>query len=226
MPATNHAFTEENVRTRAYLLWEAGGRAHGRDDHYWCEAVAQLEAESIQPSLSSSAESEVVAVEKPRRCRTRARAQRRRLQRIPPRRTTKRRPKSARKAARRPQRKPLVKHLKPSLSPRLQRRNRRLPGKGVRSAKAERRRLYPHDRRSVARQRPRSRRSRRSVPPNRRSISSAVERYARSLLSTEVPAHRREAAQQMRHVDEALSDEVADLSFALPCAIHGKQRGT
>ncbi|BBQ03464.1 hypothetical protein BSFA1_85920 (plasmid) [Burkholderia sp. SFA1] len=64
MPATSHTFTEENVRTRAYLLWEAGGRAHGRDDHYWCEAVAQLEAESIQPSLSSSAESEVVAVEK------------------------------------------------------------------------------------------------------------------------------------------------------------------
>src|ERR1700755_1100043 len=38
---------DEAIRTRAYLLWEADGHQHGRDDHYWREAIAQLEGESV-----------------------------------------------------------------------------------------------------------------------------------------------------------------------------------
>jgi hypothetical protein len=63
-PTSNLALAEEHIRTRAYLLWEADGCAHGRDDHYWREAIAQLQAESIQPSLSTPVAHEVIAVEK------------------------------------------------------------------------------------------------------------------------------------------------------------------
>jgi hypothetical protein len=48
--ATNAALSEESIRVRAYLLWEVDGRQHGRDDHYWREAVKQLQMESVQPS--------------------------------------------------------------------------------------------------------------------------------------------------------------------------------
>ncbi|GJH26961.1 DUF2934 domain-containing protein [Caballeronia novacaledonica] len=41
--------SEESVRFRAYLLWEADGRQHGRDDHYWCEAIAQIQGERTAP---------------------------------------------------------------------------------------------------------------------------------------------------------------------------------
>jgi hypothetical protein len=48
--ASNAAPSEERIRVRAYLLWEADGRQHGRDDHYWDEAVEQLQIESALPS--------------------------------------------------------------------------------------------------------------------------------------------------------------------------------
>src|SRR5579863_9521259 len=44
----NSTPSEESIRFRAYILWEADGRQHGRDDHYWCEAIAQLQGESIE----------------------------------------------------------------------------------------------------------------------------------------------------------------------------------
>jgi len=34
--------SEEAIRQRAYMIWEADGRQHGRDDHYW--GLAQAEA--------------------------------------------------------------------------------------------------------------------------------------------------------------------------------------
>lgn len=65
MPPTSHlALAEENIRTRAYLLCEAEGCAHGRDDHYWREAIAQLQAESMQAPLSPSEEPDIAVVEK------------------------------------------------------------------------------------------------------------------------------------------------------------------
>ncbi|MDR5806472.1 DUF2934 domain-containing protein [Caballeronia sp. LZ001] len=36
-------FTEEEVRERAYRLWEADGRCEGRDEHYWNLAIQLLE---------------------------------------------------------------------------------------------------------------------------------------------------------------------------------------
>lgn len=67
LPTSNLALAEEHIRTRAYLLWEAEGGAHGRDDHYWREAIAQLQAESIQPSLDVSLEPDVAVVAKDQR---------------------------------------------------------------------------------------------------------------------------------------------------------------
>ncbi|MFM0326370.1 DUF2934 domain-containing protein [Caballeronia glebae] len=47
--------SEESIRFRAYLLWEADGRQHGRDDHYWCEAIAQIQGERTAPLRHSPA---------------------------------------------------------------------------------------------------------------------------------------------------------------------------
>lgn len=49
--------TEESIRHRAYLLWEADGRPHGRDKHYWHLASAQLPEETA-PMASTVASSE------------------------------------------------------------------------------------------------------------------------------------------------------------------------
>jgi hypothetical protein len=35
---------EEAVHRRAYELWEADGRPHGRSDHYWHLAMAETRA--------------------------------------------------------------------------------------------------------------------------------------------------------------------------------------
>jgi len=43
MPSkTTTTFSEDVVRTQAYLLWEADGRPFGRDDHYWGLAYAEM----------------------------------------------------------------------------------------------------------------------------------------------------------------------------------------
>jgi hypothetical protein len=52
---------EENVRNRAYLLWESEGRLPDRDEHYWHLASSQLLAESVAREDASQAQvSEVV----------------------------------------------------------------------------------------------------------------------------------------------------------------------
>jgi hypothetical protein len=33
--------SDDAIRTRAYLLWEADGRPFGRDDHYWGLALSE-----------------------------------------------------------------------------------------------------------------------------------------------------------------------------------------
>jgi hypothetical protein len=44
----------EEIRVRAYLLWEAEGRQQGRDDHYWHEAILRLERERVGAPESAS----------------------------------------------------------------------------------------------------------------------------------------------------------------------------
>lgn len=39
-------FDEEEVRERAYRLWEADGRWEGRDEHYWYLAIQLLEEQA------------------------------------------------------------------------------------------------------------------------------------------------------------------------------------
>jgi hypothetical protein len=38
--------TEDNIRMRAFLLWELEGRQEGRADHYWHRARELIESES------------------------------------------------------------------------------------------------------------------------------------------------------------------------------------
>ena len=43
---------EDQVRRRAYELWEADGRPHGQDQQYWFKAMAELAtqaAKTIKP---------------------------------------------------------------------------------------------------------------------------------------------------------------------------------
>jgi hypothetical protein len=37
--------SEDEIRTRSYLLWESEGKQHGKDREYWARAKAELEAE-------------------------------------------------------------------------------------------------------------------------------------------------------------------------------------
>ena len=57
MPDNDRASYEQNVRTRAYLLWEAECRPQGGAEHYWHKARELIEAESqvAYPPLASSA---------------------------------------------------------------------------------------------------------------------------------------------------------------------------
>jgi len=56
LPAINHhgareglnkgapMITEQQIRERAFHLWEADGRPHGRADHYWLSAERELQS--------------------------------------------------------------------------------------------------------------------------------------------------------------------------------------
>lgn len=46
MPNTQiQAPTDDEIRTRSYLLWEREGYQHGKDQEYWLRAKTELEAE-------------------------------------------------------------------------------------------------------------------------------------------------------------------------------------
>jgi hypothetical protein len=47
-PATE--MLEERIRERAYHLWEAGGRPHGRDQEFWARAHELIASEDHTPS--------------------------------------------------------------------------------------------------------------------------------------------------------------------------------
>ena len=40
--------TDEQIRERAYQLWEKAGKPEGKEDHFWLEADRQLNQERIQ----------------------------------------------------------------------------------------------------------------------------------------------------------------------------------
>jgi hypothetical protein len=62
---------EENVRTRAYLLWESEGRLPDRDEHYWHLASSQLLAEGVPHGDASLKEVlEVIETKQARRTKT------------------------------------------------------------------------------------------------------------------------------------------------------------
>jgi hypothetical protein len=48
------ALSIDEIRVRAYLLWESDGRQSGRNDHYWHEAILQLERERVSEAGSAS----------------------------------------------------------------------------------------------------------------------------------------------------------------------------
>jgi len=45
--------SDDAIRTRAYLMWEADGQPWGRDEHYWNRARTELAA--LVPSRSTRA---------------------------------------------------------------------------------------------------------------------------------------------------------------------------
>ncbi|MET4176293.1 hypothetical protein ABIB99_007413 [Bradyrhizobium sp. LA6.1] len=44
---------EDDIRARAYKLWEAAGKPEGRMDEFWYEAERQLKAEQIKHELKT-----------------------------------------------------------------------------------------------------------------------------------------------------------------------------
>lgn len=55
--------SEDAIRTRAYLLWEADGRPFGRDDHYWGLALSEMTAPAA-PAKRAAASVRPVAEKK------------------------------------------------------------------------------------------------------------------------------------------------------------------
>lgn len=56
--STTQAFSDDAVRTRAYLMWEADGRPFGRDDHYWGLAFAEMSAPAKPKRAAASVKAE------------------------------------------------------------------------------------------------------------------------------------------------------------------------
>ncbi len=54
MVPTEGASPEDRIRERAYRLWEKSGKPDGRRDHFWQQAVAELEAEDGSPANEGS----------------------------------------------------------------------------------------------------------------------------------------------------------------------------
>lgn len=46
---------DDQVRRRAYQLWEADGGPQGQDQQYWFQALAELAAAAAQPTVVPTA---------------------------------------------------------------------------------------------------------------------------------------------------------------------------
>jgi hypothetical protein len=57
------ALSTDEIRVRAYLLWEGDGCQTGHDEHYWHEAIIQLERERV--SVQANAGIDRAAVSDP-----------------------------------------------------------------------------------------------------------------------------------------------------------------
>lgn len=56
--------TDDEIRTRSYMLWEREGHQHGKDKEYWLRAKAELEAEfaaKIQEASLATMQGETTA---------------------------------------------------------------------------------------------------------------------------------------------------------------------
>ena len=53
--------SEDEIRTRSYLLWEREGRQNGKSEEYWKRAKAELEAELEASWQAASMEGETTA---------------------------------------------------------------------------------------------------------------------------------------------------------------------
>jgi hypothetical protein len=49
------AVSDDAIRTRAYLLWEADGRPFGQDGHYWGLAAAELTTPATPKAAAAKA---------------------------------------------------------------------------------------------------------------------------------------------------------------------------
>lgn len=61
--------TTQQIRRRAYFLWEAAGRPHGRDDEFWAEALDELEGGRLvvdEIALGKTVPSTTATAEKPK----------------------------------------------------------------------------------------------------------------------------------------------------------------
>ncbi|TFV37991.1 DUF2934 domain-containing protein [Bradyrhizobium niftali] len=47
-----HAY-EDDIRARAYKLWEEAGKPEGRMDEFWYEAERQIKAEQVKHELKT-----------------------------------------------------------------------------------------------------------------------------------------------------------------------------
>jgi hypothetical protein len=68
-----HIDFEQQVRERAYQIWEREGRVHGRDEEHWHSAKLELTAASHDASPITLA-SPGAAAEAPKKGRTRTKA--------------------------------------------------------------------------------------------------------------------------------------------------------
>jgi DUF2934 family protein len=46
-----HEISEEQIRVRAYQLWELAGRPFGDDDRFWREAEAELKFQQARDEI-------------------------------------------------------------------------------------------------------------------------------------------------------------------------------
>lgn len=53
--------SEEEIRTRSYMIWEREGCLHGKSEEYWQRAKAELEAELESTWQAASMEGETTA---------------------------------------------------------------------------------------------------------------------------------------------------------------------
>ena len=45
---------DEQIRSRAYAIWEREGRPHGRQEHHWHQAIREVDAGSGDPETPAA----------------------------------------------------------------------------------------------------------------------------------------------------------------------------